>query len=808
MRFVFVIGILLIALLMSNERKVSLQLSWKNQFQFAGFYIAKEKGFYKDAGLDVEIKEYENSLDIVDRVVKQKATFGIGKSSLLIARDNKKPIVALGAIYQSSPSVLVTTNKQVSNIKDIRDKKIMITNDEIRSTSIMTMLFANGVTEKNLFLQNHNADVMACYLSNEPYSLDKAKIPYKVFNPKDYGYDFYGDILFTSQEMIESDSQMVQKFSDASKQGWLWAFEHIQQSAEIIYEKYNTQQKSLDALVYEGQVLKKFAFVENTPFFHLSQKKFQDIARVYRLLGLIDNEKIEDGFLDPLKFNSLKVNIGVLSKRGDARAHEQWDLFAKYLNSKLQNYHFSIVPLNFEDVEKSIESESVDFIITNTMQYVQLESKYGISRIATLMGNNSLNQYKVKEFGGVIFTRKDNKDINRVADIKDKTLGAVSPLSFGGWVMAKEVFFDNGVDEDDFKVKYYGTHDAVVNAVLEKKVEVGTVRTNILECMANDDEINLDDIKIIHRQNMMNFPYLLSTKLYPEWPIAKLLHTSDDLANSVLSELVMYEPDVGDKRGCKLGKWTAPLDYSSVHTVLKKLRIPPYDINTIEFIDVVKKYSLYIYALFLVIIFLIVRSFYLRIVNKNLEHYNAVLDKSVHEKTRELIKANENLKILAHTDSLTGICNRGYFFELANKYFGVAKRNGTSLQALSLDLDYFKTINDTYGHQAGDEVLKVFTHAIKTRLRDSDIFGRIGGEEFCIILQNTSLNGAEKLAENLCKCIELLEIKHNGEVIRFTVSIGLANLTNEIDIDHLIDQSDKALYLAKQNGRNRVEVLK
>jgi polar amino acid transport system substrate-binding protein len=130
----------------SSIENVRLQLGWKHQFQYAGFYIAKEYGFYQDVNLDVSIKEFDHSIDIVNEVVSGHANFGIGKSSLLIERYNGKPVVALGALYQSSPSILVTTNPSFKSIKDIRGKKIMVTEDAVRSASITSMLLSNGIS--------------------------------------------------------------------------------------------------------------------------------------------------------------------------------------------------------------------------------------------------------------------------------------------------------------------------------------------------------------------------------------------------------------------------------------------------------------------------------------------------------------------------------------------------------------------------------------------------------------------------------------------------------------------------------------
>lgn len=174
------------------------------------------------------------------------------------------------------------------------------------------------------------------------------------------------------------------------------------------------------------------------------------------------------------------------------------------------------------------------------------------------------------------------------------------------------------------------------------------------------------------------------------------------------------------------------------------------------------------------------------------------------ETMTELNAVNKKLKVLASTDALTGIYNRGYFLNIAQKYLDIAKRNSSSLEVLSLDLDYFKSVNDTYGHQAGDDVLKSFANKVTSLLRSSDLFGRIGGEEFCIVLQNTSKDGAKIFAQRICKSIEIMEVQTNNETLNVTVSIGLAILNDEENIDDLIKKSDDALYKAKENGRNQV----
>lgn len=797
----------------SNIEKVGLQLGWKHQFQYAGFYIAKEHGFYQDVNLDVNIKEFDHSIEIVNEVVSGDVNFGIGKSSLLIERYNGKPVLALGALYQSSPSVLVTTNPSFKSIKDIRGKKIMVTDDAVRSASITSMLLSNGINGNNLVRQKHsfdyndliegNTDAMACYLSNEIFHLAKKKIPYQIFNPKDYGYDFYGDILFTSENEIVSNPERVRQFYAASKKGWLWAFENIEKSAQLIYDKYNTQNKSLESLIYEGYVLKELALIKNIDFGHISINKFNQIAEVYRLANLLDKVGSLTTFVDPLNLNRTEVKIGVLAERGIEATLKRWSPLTDYLKTKLDNYSFTVVPLDYDQLSVDIANIKIDFFITNTLNYVQLEHLYGASRIATLLNNDSSTQDKFSEYGGVIFTKVDNQTINNIEDIKGKSFAAVDKHSFGGWVMAYEEFINHGITQDDIKLTFLKTHDAVVEAVLKGQVESGTIRTDTLERLVNEGKIELSDIKVINVKHHKNFPYIVSTQLYPEWPFSKLKHTPNKLANDVLSVLLNISHDHLVFNEVKADEWTVPLNYNAVHDLLKELHISPYDFYEINLVEVFKKYTLIIYAVTLGFILLIFRLLYINKLNKTLDGYNFKLDQEVKERTINLEEANKKLKVFARTDPLTGINNRGYFFSQGNKYFNIAIRNNTPLHQLMLDLDFFKEINDKYGHHVGDLVLKEFTQTIEKVLRNSDLFGRIGGEEFSILLQDTNIEGAKLFAERIRENIETMQIISENEVIKVTVSIGLVTLKDEDNLNELLKKADVALYEAKTSGRNK-----
>lgn len=190
--------------------------------------------------------------------------------------------------------------------------------------------------------------------------------------------------------------------------------------------------------------------------------------------------------------------------------------------------------------------------------------------------------------------------------------------------------------------------------------------------------------------------------------------------------------------------------------------------------------------------------------NKLLVEANENLEQRVKERTYALSVANQKLKELASTDVLTGLLNRRAFMEEAQGKFKLAKRYQRPLSFLMLDIDHFKKVNDTFGHQAGDMALVEFSKIIKACLRETDVLGRIGGEEFAIILPETSLEQTAELSERLLEKVRTAEIEYDADIkISLTTSIGVASFPPfSIDFDTVMNEADKALYRAKLDGRD------
>lgn len=281
-----------------NLKKVTIQLSWFDQFQFAGYYIAKEKGFYKEVGLDVEIKPFAFDIDIPKEVSDGKIDFAVGRENLILERTKNRNIIALYALFQATPLILISTKKSgINNINDFSNKRIMTTMDDSGEVSLKAMIISQKVKLESLhFLKhthsindliNRNTDIISAYISKTPFELEQKGIEYNIFDPKNFGFDMYSDILYTSEDLINNDLNTVLLFKKASLKGWEYAYSNIEESSYVIVNKYNSQNLKKDELIYEGKELRKLSYFNTVNLGEIKKDKIQRIYDLYNLMGLI-----------------------------------------------------------------------------------------------------------------------------------------------------------------------------------------------------------------------------------------------------------------------------------------------------------------------------------------------------------------------------------------------------------------------------------------------------------------------------------------------------------------------------------------
>ena len=284
------------------------------------------------------------------------------------------------------------------------------------------------------------------------------------------------------------------------------------------------------------------------------------------------------------------VRIGVLANRGKEIALRQWGPHADYLNEHLAPRRFAIVPMSFTELDKAAAEHSVQFVITNTGHYSVLEYGGHLIRLATLRraGPNG----PLDRFGGVVITRPDRDDIRTYADLRGKRLLIPSRTSLGGWQVHLREALDAGVDlrMDTADIRETQNHEDVITGILIGDADAGLIRTDLLEEMEREGRLSLKDLKVVNLRIEPGFPYLLSTRLYPEWPFAKVRGIPDHLAKDVLMALLEMPVDSPAATAAGIHSWALPLTYQSMQDLFREARLGPYADMPIQFRDVLARY--------------------------------------------------------------------------------------------------------------------------------------------------------------------------------------------------------------------------
>jgi diguanylate cyclase (GGDEF)-like protein/hemerythrin-like metal-binding protein/PAS domain S-box-containing protein len=307
-RIHFLLALITISLSLTLQaaplEKITLQLRWFHQFQFAGYYAAQMKGYYRDAGLDVRILDSKPGMEVVNEVVSERAQYGVGNSSLLLARQQGKPVVAIATIFQHSPLVYIArADANISSVHDLIGKKIML---EPHADELIAYLKKEGVTREKLKLLPYSfdfgdlidgkVDAISAFSSDELYYLDKNGFRYLMFTPRSAGIDFYGDNLFTTQHEIINNPERVKAFRAASIKGWVYAMQHPDEIADIIISHYGYRDEKAH-LLYEAKNMIPLLGHDNVELGYMYAGRWQHIADTYAELGLMPDDFSLDGFL-------------------------------------------------------------------------------------------------------------------------------------------------------------------------------------------------------------------------------------------------------------------------------------------------------------------------------------------------------------------------------------------------------------------------------------------------------------------------------------------------------------------------------
>ena len=625
---------------------VTLQLKWKHQFQFAGYYAALEKGYYREAGLDVVIREAQKGRDPVEQVVSGAAEYGVGNSELLLTYQKGEPVVVLAVIFQHSPLALAVPRSgqeadskgagiQNLYIQDLVGQTVMIENN---ASELVAYLENEGVSLDKIKLVDHSFNVndlvagkvaaMSIYITDEPFALQQAGLDFQIFKPNMSGIDFYGDNLFTSQTELKNNPARAAAFRQASLRGWKYAMDNSSEIIDLIYRRYS-QRHSISHLQFEAQKMRSLILPDLVEIGYMHLGRWSHIAEVFQ-----QQQKLPE---------AISLN---------------------------EFFYQPSLSVSYERVKLWLTIAAVSIVVLMLISifvarlYHKLKSSQ--SRLTAII-SNAPNALIVIDQQGTIL------EWNQHAE-----------QTFG-W-SANEVHNKNAYD------------------LLVGKKDIEEVKNRLAEVFEKG--------KTYYGQSW----HLTKSgvKILCQWNNALIENDSDGESHIVCMA-----------------------------------------------IDITKQ--------------------------KHME---------------------EKLKLKAHTDPLTGATNRTLFYMKFNQSIKQAKRHKKMLATFFIDLDNFKKINDTHGHEAGDLVLKTVVDRLRDNSREIDVVARVGGDEFVVLLYDCSdveaaTAVAEKIQQALIKPIAINETR----IVAISASIGISFYPQHGEQpDILMRTADLAMYKVKQGVKNSVHV--
>lgn len=759
-----------ISLFANHERNISLQLSWFNQFQFAGYFMAKEKGFYKEKGLNVEIRAFNFDIDVLKEVNAQKADFGIAREALL-SENLAENFIILGAIFQASPLALLTTKQsQINSIQDFKHKRLMATVGDAHQASLEAMLVSQHIvlsdvkfikhTHNIQDLVNKKTDIISAYVSKSPFELQQLGIQYNLFHPKDYGFDMYSDFLFTTKKFFKKNDETVSKFRQASLDGWEYAYNHIEETVDLILKKYNTQNLSKEALIFEAQELKKLSYFKTKKIGVINKAKLQRIYDLYNLMGYI--KKSID--LDSIIFKEAYHKPSSYEKYYQFYLITGAILFLVILyllikNRKLKSIKEE-VENNFNRLNSSLEGNQegiFDWNIVENTIYLSPQWK-------AILG------YKDHELINTLDTWKDRihkDDYDYVIDAiqeylknKRKNFEHVHRLKHKDghwiWIYARGICKKN---ENGKPIRMIGTLFDITN---DKEMQIKIQQQNQVIEEVHDSIITTDTGGHIKSWNHG------STNLFQ--------YEEHEVIGKHIN--ILFSHDQYKNLEERIKTLSHDKHFTLETQLITKLQKTVYaEISCSTFKNKYGKITGFIGYI-----------------------------KDISDRKRVELELEEQRNILhhqAHYDLLTNLPNRLLLEDRIEHLIERTKRENTKFALLFIDLDKFKNINDTLGHEIGDKVLQEIAERLKNSFRAEDTVARLSGDEFVAIVSDIkSKNCIESLVNKTLKNISNpLKIKNTD--LSITASIGIAFYPEDgTSKNMLIKYADQAMYKAKNTGTN------
>ena len=740
---------------------ITLQLKWEHAFQFAGYYAALEKGYYRQVGLEVSLREAKPGQDSLLEVISGNAAYGVSNSSLLLARKAGQPVVVLASIFQHSPLVLITRRNEASeSIHSLTDKRLMI---EPQSDELFAFLKMEGIPLSRVTQVPHTfnpqdlidgkVDAISAYVTAEPYFLKRAGFDYQIYSPRSAGIDFYGDNLFTTEAELKNHPERVKAFREASQRGWQYAMAHQAEMAELIHAKYNTTHPS-EYYLFEAAQMVNLLRPDLIEIGYMSQGRWRHIADTYAEIGLLPKDFPLDGFIyspdAPVNLKPFYLTFALLLLIS---------AFAAYvlrLNRRLTRTIADKTKIHDELIESetlfrslSANSAAGIFVVSHG------RLKFINPTIAKLSG------YSEAELTGMKFLELIHPDHQpMIVDFGARRLrGEFVPDPYECKFITK-----------DHQVRWLEISVTLMQLSGETS-SIGTV-FDITDRKLGEEKLELASKVFTHAREG-----IMITDAFNR--IVEVNDTFCDITGYSRAEVLGKNPRIlssgRQSHDFYREMWQSLNTTGSwVGEIWNRRKDGQFyaELKTISTVNDAQG---------------------------KVQNFVALFSDITQLKTYQ-----QRLEHVAHYDILTNLPNRLLLSDRLQQAMIHSQRQNKVVGVAYLDLDGFKAVNDNHGHDVGDELLIIVAQRMKAALREGDTLARIGGDEFIAVLSELEFpEAAEPVLKRLLDAAAT-PVQIDDLTLQVSASIGVAIYPwDGTEADLLMRCADHAMYQAKQMGKNQ-----
>lgn len=854
----------------SSLTPVKVQINWNHQYQFAGFYAAIKEGYYQQAGLDVTIKDWKPGISVADEVVSGNADFGVGKGRMIVDYAQGKPLSLLMASFQFSPLVLIA-HEPVNDLREFSGKSVMYDGgfqiESLLSKATVEVSESIKIVKSSGNIQDFidkKVDFYAAYGTNEPYRLKQMGVPFYILDPKTYGVQTYGDFLITSKTIANLKPGLVKAFKDASIKGWQYAIKNQAATVDYIMQNYPVV-KSRDDMLAEARATTQYVKTGNIPIGNINAAKLLASAATAKELGLIsqaefNNLNIDDFIFDDSKglftqeeldYLRTKPVIKLANDRNWAPfefedpekgysgiSADYFKLFEKKLGVQFQ----PVFQDSWDKVTRMAEKGELDIYscavqTPERSEYMQFTEPYlsfpmalaSADKISFADEYSQLEGYTIAvvkgywsdellatQYPGVKLLRVDAVNEGLIAVLDGRADGYLGNLAVINYTLHKyglEGLRIVGQFSERFELAIGVQKDnPLLFSIIQKTLNSITKeqREEIFNRWVQFEVVNKLNSKqllqIFIPVFIIVFSLLLLLLVYAYQKRQQKAYINEVHELSFASEIDVKTLKIiwSSASFAKLSGYTQEelvgmpylnlswkgLENEQIHGIYKRLT-SGHSWNG-EMHAKTKTGGEYWVDLTL---------------TPNKDLFGKV---STVLATRIDITDKKRIEHLSVTDELTGLFNRRYYNEVIQRELRRAKREHYSLSLAMLDIDFFKMVNDSYGHPCGDQVLKDIAQQLTLSFnRGNDFVFRVGGEEFIVISSFESEANFVEHLHALLKDVQNLKIENRNVPLKVvTISIGGLYLEadKEMTEDDILKYLDQELYTAKDKGRNRLEM--